>query len=50
MPFIDTDYAQDLGFRNTRAFQEWEWGEHGMCAGVKDADDYFGHTECLFSF
>ena len=48
MPFLDTEYAQMHGFRDTLAFQEYEWSQHGMCAGIKDADDYFGHIESLF--
>ena len=27
-------------------FEEHEWGKHGKCAGVKNADDFFGSIAC----
>ena len=48
IPFVNTEYARFYGFHDVIAFQENEWYEHGRCAGIRDADDFFGHIEYLF--
>ena len=42
--FRDTDFARMHGFQDALEFQQHEWNKHGMCAGIVDADDFFGHT------
>lgn len=35
-------YAEfGVGAQKQLAFEKHEWGKHGTCAGVRDADDYF---------
>ena len=46
--FVDAEYANVNGFESVIAFQENEWFEHGKCAGIRDADDFFGHIERFF--
>ena len=48
IPFPGTGYARRYGFSDIFAFLENEFEEHGMCAGIKDADDFFGHSAWLF--
>jgi len=41
-------YARKHGEKEQiRWFEEHEWTKHGMCAGVKDVDDFFGQVCAL---